>query len=306
MVASQMNVASMVNQMGLDFFYTSPTKSERERAQIWQLFVSISIWGAQTVVNSLIPTIPWTALKEYTVYLMSKTFRREFDSTGRLEHLTGDSFETWRTEVMNNAMRDALSIEAECRHLGSSSRPIPSEYVRQQIGGTGAAALQDWWSITDRPRSRWSRWVNERNTPNVPTIRGPMENLDVQDQWRLEAESATTDFLMDVWTRGLEARGGMKQYPLAPAGFRNMTKKLDATGSVINFLFPLAVNFAMPMYMRDVIDRHTWQGADIGHDRNVANLQWVVQEAGRYARRLVKDNVNLIFSSTDVGSNGRC
>lgn len=133
---------------------------------------------------------------------------------------------------------------------------------------------------------------------------GPMESWQPNEQWRFEYGPSTQELLLDVLSRGFASSGDFRKYPIAPFGFRNMTKKLDGAREACNMLLPVGVNLAMPMYMRDLFDSCAYPGSDLPHDHNVAQISWIVQESGRYARRLMKANINRIFSSAEVGADG--
>ncbi|KAF8539870.1 hypothetical protein BDD12DRAFT_909774 [Trichophaea hybrida] len=133
---------------------------------------------------------------------------------------------------------------------------------------------------------------------------GPMESLDTKDRWRYSEGGSPSELLMDVWSRGVATRGDFRKFPLAPMGLRNMTKKLDGTRKAVHMLLPVGVNFAMPMYLRDVFESFAWHGSDLPHDHNAAHMTWMIQETGRFSRRMLKENVNRMFTSAEVGKDG--
>jgi hypothetical protein len=135
---------------------------------------------------------------------------------------------------------------------------------------------------------------------------GPMEEWRSQDQWRMDRGESAVRLVDEIWGHRVAAPFDWKQHPIATTciGATNLTLKLDKWRAGMARLYPVAANMLMPMYLRDVFGVFTFAGTDKKHDHNSANLVFMLQESGRYARRLIKENVNSMFSSPDVGDEG--
>jgi hypothetical protein len=429
---AQSNLGSMVGKMSLEYFYTAPTKDERNRAMAWQFFVQLGIWSTQSVISSVIPTIPWSVVKQYLAVQSSKLGPKPKSTVA-----------PWGPESLRDALEGFLQLE-EDRRLPTVLLRRPSEYTASSIapsvlepatavgaGGVSAppsrhgslSSVEQWWRANPDSEGHWRRWIDTEDLRNsdgrrsgvynmIPSFRrsgqrpsnrvtgtAELENgrwtwtgvLPAPDAGGNEVPPGTPDgiysgtesgssgsdahivpadrmplgwilaghglrgegagggtipvvparippqivgdnvaesfaggvqvptvqgastgsltssvhspgaMVLDAWTRGIPT-------PVEPA--RNeeqiamISRKLDYAKKGMQFLLPVGVHLALPAYMRRAIETHTWAGTDMGKDHNNAHLSWMVQEAGRYARRMVKDNVNLMFSSPDVSPDG--
>jgi len=196
--------------------------------------------------------------------------------------------------------------------------------LKQLFTGTAQWAQGKWWWVKNTvsnlasdsppsPDAPLSYLDAQRKQPPVSKLKpgdkitswGSVESFDLKDRSRYGEGGSASDLLMDVWSRGVATRGDFRKFPLAPIGFRNMTKKLDGTRRAVQMLLPVGVNLAMPMYLRDVFESFAWHGSDLPHDHNAAHMTWMIQETGRFSRRLLKENVNRMFASANVEKDGK-
>ena len=98
-------------------------------------------------------------------------------------------------------------------------------------------------------------------------------------------------------------RGGIYQLPKSE--YDKIGNYFSSFGRTIQTIMPVGLNLAMPMALRDAFDNCLWAGSDMGAEYNNAQMKWMIQETGRYARRMLKDNVNRIFMSEDVTADGK-
>lgn len=151
-------------------------------------------------------------------------------------------------------------------------------------------------------RTQTSHKPYHKNNPKLVSL-GPMEEWKDRDQWKKSKDVgfSTEEMLIDIWTRGVDFSHTIPK----PKGFDSISKKIDYASKAASMLLPIAINLAMPMYLRDLFDAFTWTGTDMGSEYNNAHMKWIVQESGRYARRMLKENVNRLYSSSDVTIDGK-
>jgi hypothetical protein len=135
---------------------------------------------------------------------------------------------------------------------------------------------------------------------------GPMGEWPRRDRWRTDWGESAVRLVDEIWGHHVAAPFDWRQHPIATTtiGATNLTLKMDKWRAGMARLYPVGANLLMPMYLRDVFDMFTFSGTDKKHDHNSAHLAFALQESGRYARRLIRENVNSMFTSSDVGDEG--
>lgn len=384
MVASQMNLQGMVQKMSMDFFYTSPTEGERERQRLWHFFVQLTIWSAQTAINSVVPLIPWSTIQDYVLYRVSKLAKVTLDHTGRIDRFDDHEFDEWRGRVIEETLGDIMYTQ-----LNNNIEPlrVPPRYGGHYRWNPGGATISDWMRVNSHATRMWEHYFYDRQLPMCyedrayhadnrrgidigadfrrrATMEGfwsavghawkdtkelvhgtydraagmyqhlkhgyngyidhlrhtePPSHLEPgqriasiggesswhpRDQWRKEYGPSRRELLYDIWTRGISAQGEYGYRPSIEHVVSNITIKLDNVRTAMSKLYPVALNLAMPMYIRETMESFTFSGTDKHHEVNSANLAFMVQESGRYSRRIVKQNVNAMFGSSIVGPQG--
>lgn len=80
MQAAQSNVGLMAGRMSYTFYWIQPSTEEIARQAAFNQLMGISLWAAQSALNSLLPMIPWTSMKDWVLAEMSKRMGRPISS----------------------------------------------------------------------------------------------------------------------------------------------------------------------------------------------------------------------------------
>ncbi|KAA8895437.1 hypothetical protein FN846DRAFT_339298 [Sphaerosporella brunnea] len=222
----------------------------------------------------------------------------------------------WRTEGFSSAIRQSAS-DLEELAMGTVENIQGRWWWLKNAAHRQAVEKVPWLGrILGEPDTTSKSWIDaQRNgrpdsrlLPGDEIVSwGPPSDWHPRDRWRTEWGESAVRLVDEIWGHRVAAPFDWMKFPIATTsiGATNLTLKLDKYRAGMARLYPIGANLLLPMYLREFADMFTFAGTDKKHDHNSAQLAYMVQESGRYARRLIRENVNNMFSSSDVGEEGR-
>jgi len=214
-----------------------------------------------------------------------------------------DSREGWFPDFRRRAHSDG--VLAAISHAWKDFKEL--------VRGTADREAGAWWWAGNSGSTESLGYLDHQRHTEPPSFLepgqqlasiGPMESWHPSDQWRHEYGQSRHDMLLDIWTRGLASQLEYRYPPPMKDTANHLMTKLDNVRIGLGKLYPITFSLAMPMYIRETMESFTFSGTDRNHDVNSANLAFMVQESGRYSRRIIKQNVNTMFESSVVGPEG--
>lgn len=124
--------------MSMTFFWIRPSSDELARHAMFNQMMEISLWAAQSALNSLLPIIPWTGMKNWMLAELSKKLDRPISSE-QVRDLLNPSGEGSEAQGYRWAMNRG--------HMGDHhwGMRVPAHFGKIFWWNPDGLSLLDWW-----------------------------------------------------------------------------------------------------------------------------------------------------------------
>lgn len=132
----------MAGKMSTTFFWIQPSSDELARQAMFDQMLQITLWAAQSALNSLLPIIPWTGMTDWAVTELSKKMDRPMAISSEQSAIDPPDFpenEVSEIQTYKWAMNRGYMDD---QHWGMR---VPARFGGNLWWNPDGNSLLDWW-----------------------------------------------------------------------------------------------------------------------------------------------------------------